>query len=328
MDTFTLVALVFAVALLFEFANGWNDAANSIATIVSTRVLSPLAAVSWAAFWNFFAYFTFGTAVAKTVGENMVDIGKVNEWVLLAGLLGAIFWTGACTYLGLPISVSHALIAGYAGSAIAHAGLIAIKPGGWIKPVIGILVGPFVGLAAAVLITILASWVVRRMAPQKVDRWFRRLQLVSAAAFSIGHGANDAQKGMGIITAALFASGTLTGEYVVHWWVAVPCYLAISGGTLAGGWRVIKTMGQGITKLTPFGGFAAETASALTLFGTAGTGIPASTTHTVTGAIIGVGATRRLTAVRWGVTKRIFIAWITTIPGAAALGAVFYYILG
>ena len=327
MDTFSLLVLVVVVTLLFEFANGWNDSANSIATIVSTRVLKPLPAVAWAAFWNFVAAFGFGTAVAKTIGNEMIHLDMVNEWVLLAGLLGAIAWTGICTWFGLPISVSHSLIAGYAGSAIAHGGLATIIAGGWIKPVVGIVVGPFVGLFASVLLSILASWAVRKMAPQKVDRWFRRLQLASAAAFSLGHGTNDAQKGMGIITAALVTSKVLT-EYEVPFWVIIICHLAIAGGTLAGGWRVIKTMGQGITKLTPFSGFAAETAAALTLFVTAGTGIPASTTHTVTGAIIGVGASRRITAVRWGVTKRIMMAWVTTIPGAATLGVVFYYLLG
>ncbi len=327
MDPSTVLVLIVLVTLLFEFANGWNDAANSIATIVSTRVLTPLPAVAWAAFWNFVAAFVFGTAVAKTIGSKMINLDMVNEWVLLAGLIGAIVWTGACTWMGLPISVSHSLIASYAGSAIAHAGFETIRAGGWIKPVVGIIIGPFAGLFAAVLLSILATWVVRHMAPQKIDRWFRRLQLVSSAAFSLGHGTNDAQKGMGIITAALVTSGVLT-EYEVPFWVIIICHLAIAAGTLGGGWRVIKTMGQSITKLTPFSGFAAETAAAFTLFGTAGTGIPASTTHTVTGAIIGVGASRRITAVRWGVTRRIMLAWVTTIPGAAALGAVFYYLMG
>ncbi|MFQ5778098.1 MAG: anion permease [Terriglobia bacterium] len=327
MDTYTLLALIVATALLFEFANGWNDAANSIATIVSTRVLKPLPAVAWAAFWNFVAAFTFGTAVAKTIGSKMIDLSLVNEWVLLAGLLGAIIWTGVCTWLGLPISVSHSLIGGYAGAAVAHAGFAALIAGGWVKPIAGILLAPFIGLFGSVLISILTSWIVHRHPPQRVDRWFRRLQLLSAAAFSLGHGTNDAQKGMGIITAALVTSGALS-EYEVPFWVIISCHAAIAGGTLAGGWRVIKTMGQRITKLTPFGGFSAESAAALTLFGTAMTGIPASTTHTVTGSIIGVGASRRLTAVRWGITQRILWAWVLTIPGAAALGALFYWLFG
>lgn len=326
MDAQTLLVIIVVSALLFEFANGWNDAANSIATIVSTRVLTPLPAVAWAAFWNFFAAFAFGTEVAKTMGRGLVHLDMVNEQVLLAGLLGAILWTAACTWLGLPISVSHSLMGGYGGAAIAKAGVGALILSGWYKPLIFIFLAPFIGMFIALFISILCSWVVRHQVPRKVDRWFRRLQLLSAAAFSLGHGTNDAQKGMGIITAALFTSGALT-EYKVPFWVIISCHAAIAGGTLAGGWRVIKTMGQRITKLTPFGGFAAETAAAFTLFGTAETGIPASTTHTVTGAIIGVGASRRLTAVRWGVTHRILWAWILTIPGAAALGAALHALL-
>ena len=325
MDSYTLLVIIVVSALLFEFANGWNDAANSIATIVSTRVLTPLPAVAWAAFWNFFAAFVFGTAVAKTMGKGLVHLDLVNEWVLLAGLLGAIIWTTVCTWLGLPISVSHSLMGGYGGAAIAKAGFDAIIVSGWIKPVVFIFLAPFIGLFVAFAVTVLTSWLVRRQAPQRVDKWFRRLQLLSAAAFSLGHGTNDAQKGMGIITAALVTSGSLQ-TYEVPFWVIILCHLAIAGGTMAGGWRVIKTMGQRITKLNPFGGFAAETAGALTLFGTAQAGIPVSTTHTVTGAIIGVGASHGLTAVRWGITRRIMWAWVLTIPGAAALGALLYYL--
>jgi len=324
-DSYTLLVIIVVSALLFEFANGWNDAANSIATIVSTRVLTPLPAVAWAAFWNFFAAFVFGTAVAKTMGKGLVHLDLVNEWVLLAGLLGAIIWTTVCTWLGLPISVSHSLMGGYGGAAIAKAGFDAIIVSGWIKPVVFIFLAPFIGLFVAFAVTVLTSWLVRRQAPQRVDKWFRRLQLLSAAAFSLGHGTNDAQKGMGIITAALVTSGSLQ-TYEVPFWVIILCHLAIAGGTMAGGWRVIKTMGQRITKLNPFGGFAAETAGALTLFGTAQAGIPVSTTHTVTGAIIGVGASHGLTAVRWGITRRIMWAWVLTIPGAAALGALLYYL--
>jgi len=324
-DSYTLLVIIVVSALLFEFANGWNDAANSIATIVSTRVLTPLPAVAWAAFWNFFAAFVFGTAVAKTMGKGLVHLDLVNEWVLLAGLLGAIIWTTVCTWLGLPISVSHSLMGGYGGAAIAKAGFDAIIVSGWIKPVVFIFLAPFIGLFVAFAVTVLTSWLVRRQAPQRVDKWFRRLQLLSAAAFSLGHGTNDAQKGMGIITAALVTSGSLQ-TYEVPFWVIILCHLAIAGGTMAGGWRVIKTMGQRITKLNPFGGFAAEAAGALTLFGTAQAGIPVSTTHTVTGAIIGVGASHGLTAVRWGITRRIMWAWVLTIPGAAALGALLYYL--
>ncbi|MFQ5859495.1 MAG: anion permease [Anaerolineae bacterium] len=323
MDAPTLLIVIVVAALLFEFANGWNDAANSIATIVSTRVLTPLPAVAWAAFWNFVAAFAFGTAVAKTMGKGLVHLHLVNESVLLAGLFGAILWTAACTWLGVPISVSHSLMGGYGGAAVANAGFSALITSGWVKPILFIFMAPFIGMFVAVLVTIATTWLVRRQAPQRVDRWFRRLQLASAAAFSLGHGTNDAQKGMGIITAALVTSGTLP-EYDVPFWVIISCHAAIAAGTVAGGWRVIKTMGQRITKLTPFGGFAAESAAAVTLFGTAATGIPASTTHTVTGAIIGVGTSRRLTAVRWGITRRIMWAWILTIPGAAALGALLY----
>jgi PiT family inorganic phosphate transporter len=322
----TLVALIVAIALLFEFANGWNDAANSIATIVSTRVLSPLVAVVWAAFWNFVAAFAFGTAVAKTMGKGLVHIDMVNEHVIMAGLLGAVIWTSACTWMGLPISVSHSLMGGYGGAAVAKAGFGVLILSGWTLPVVFIFLAPLIGMAAAIVVTAVTSWLVRRQAPRKVDKWFRRLQLVSAAGYSLGHGTNDAQKGMGIITAALVASGYLS-EYEVPFWVIISCHAAIAGGTVAGGWRVIKTMGQRITKLNPFGGFAAESSGALTLFATAQVGIPVSTTHTITGAIIGVGATRRLTAVRWGVTGRIMWAWVLTIPGAFAIGAVLYYLL-
>jgi len=327
-DSQTLLAIIVVSALLFEFANGWNDAANSIATIVSTRVLTPLPAVAWAAFWNFFAAFAFGTAVARTMGKGLVHLDMVNEYVLLAGLFGAIVWTGVCTWLGLPISVSHSLMGGYGGAALAKAGFAAIIVSGWVKPVLFIFLAPFIGLLAAFAVSVATSWLVRRQAPQRVDKWFRRLQLLSAAGYSLGHGTNDAQKGMGIIWAALLSVGALSPA-VQHppWWVIISCHAAIAGGTMAGGWRVIKTMGQRITKLNPFSGFAAETAGALTLFGTAQAGIPVSTTHTITGAIIGVGASHRLTAVRWGITRRIFWAWVFTIPGAAALGALLYYLL-
>lgn len=327
METYGLLALIVVMALLFEFANGWNDAANSIATIVSTRVLTPLPALAWAAFWNFFAAFVFGTAVAKTMGKGLVRLELVNEYVLLTGLMGAIIWTAVCTWMGLPISVSHSLMGGYGGAAVTKAGFAALITSGWIKPILFIFLAPFIGLFVALLVTFATSWVVRNQPPQRVDRWFRRLQLVSAAGYSLGHGTNDAQKGMGIITAALVAAGALK-TYEVPFWVIISCHAAIAGGTMAGGWRVIKTMGQHITKLNPFGGFAAETAGAVTLFGTAQAGIPVSTTHTITGCIVGVGAARRLTAVRWGVTQRILWAWILTIPGAAALAALFYLVLG
>ena len=320
MTGFSLLLVVIFLTLAFEFSNGWHDAANSIATIVSTRVLTPVRAVAWAAFWNFVAAFVFGTAVAKTIGKGMVHIEMVDQKVLLAGLLGAILWNLFTLTLGLPTSSSHALMGGYGGAAVAHAGYGALILGGWTMPVLFIFLSPVIGFLVSCAVTVVTSWIVRRQRPLKVDRWFRRLQLFSAAAYSLGHGTNDAQKGMGIITTALVAGG-LIKSYEVPYWVIVCCHLAMGGGTMAGGWRIIKTMGQRITKLTPFGGFAAEAAGALTLFGTAQFGIPVSTTHTITGAIVGVGASRRLTAVRWGVTRRIVGAWVLTIPGAALIGA-------
>jgi PiT family inorganic phosphate transporter len=326
MSSFHLVILIVAIALAFDFSNGWHDAANSIATVVSTRVLTPGKAVLWAAFWNFIAAFIFGTAVAKTIGKGMVHLESVNEQVLIAGLLGAIAWNLFTLILGLPTSSSHALMGGYGGAAVARAGFGAIILSGWTKPVIFIILAPFIGMIIAILVTIATSWAVRKQSPTKVDRWFRRLQLLSAAGYSLGHGTNDAQKSMGIITTALVAGGLLK-TYSVPFWVIISCHLAMGCGTMAGGWRVVRTMGQRITKLNPFGGFAAETAGALTLIGTAHFGIPVSTTHTITGAIVGVGAARRVTAVHWGVTRRIMWAWLLTIPGAAAIGSGIYYLL-
>lgn len=323
MTSFTLLLIVVFVTLAFEFSNGWHDAANSIATVVSTRVLTPFRAVVWAAFFNFVAAFVFGTAVASTIGKGMVHIELVNQQVLLAGLFGAISWNTITLILGLPTSSSHALMGGYGGAAVAHAGLKALILAGWTKPVLFIFLSPVIGFFVAMTVTIITSWVVRSQRPLRVDKWFRRLQLLSAALYSLGHGTNDAQKGMGIITAAL-AVGGLAKSGQVPRWVIICCHLAMAGGTMAGGWRIIKTMGQRITKLNPFGGFAAETASAVTLFGTAHFGIPVSTTHTVTGAIVGVGSTRRLTAIRWGITRRIVYAWVLTIPGAALFGAVLF----
>jgi len=323
MTSFSLLLFVISLTLAFEFSNGWHDAANSIATVVSTRVLTPFRAVLWAAFWNFVAAFFFGTAVAGTIGKGMVHIELVNQQVLLSGLLGAIIWNLITLILGLPTSSSHALIGGFGGAAVAKAGFRALIFGGWIKPVVFIFLSPLLGMFLGMTVTIITSWIVRRQRPLKVDKWFRRLQLVSAAGYSFGHGTNDAQKGMGIITTALVAGGLLK-SFVVPYWVIICCHLAIAGGTMAGGWRIIKTMGQRITKLNPFGGFAAETAGGLTLVGTATFGIPVSTTHTITGAIVGVGASRRLSAVRWGITRRIVWAWVLTIPGAALLGAILF----
>ncbi len=323
---FPVVVLIVAITLAFDFSNGWHDAANSIATIVSTRVLKPAQAVAWAAFWNFIAAFVFGTAVATTIGTGLVHLQAINEQVLISGLLGAILWNLITLVLGLPTSSSHALMGGYGGAAVARAGFAALILSGWTKPILFIFIAPFVGLFFALVVSITTSWVVRRHSPSTVDMWFRRLQLVSAAGYSLGHGTNDAQKSMGIITTALVAGGLLK-SYAVPFWVILVCHLAMGTGTMAGGWRVVRTMGQRITKLTPFGGFSAETAGALTLIGTAHFGIPVSTTHTITGAIVGVGASRRLTAVRWGVTRRILWVWLLTVPGAAAIGAGIYYVL-
>jgi PiT family inorganic phosphate transporter len=325
-DAFSLLVTVIIVTLAFEFSNGWHDAANSIATVVSTRVLTPMRAVVWAAFWNFVAAFVFGTAVAKTIGKGLVHIEMIDERVLLAGLLGAILWNLITLILGLPTSSSHALMGGYGGAAVASSGFGALIPAGWTMPVLFIFLSPVVGMLAGMAVTVVTSWIVRNQRPLKVDRWFRRLQLLSAAAYSLGHGTNDAQKGMGVITTALVA-GRLLKSYDVPYWVIICCHLAISGGTMAGGWRIIRTMGQRITKLTPFGGFSAEAAGALTLLGTAKFGIPVSTTHTITGAIVGVGASRRLTAVRWGITRRIVFAWMMTIPGAAAIGSAVFHLV-
>jgi inorganic phosphate transporter, PiT family len=323
-NPFHLLLAVIILTLAFEFSNGWHDAANSIATVVSTRVLTPFRAVAWAAFWNFVAAFVFGTAVAKTIGQGLVHIEMVDQKVLLAGLLGAIGWNMLTLILGLPTSSSHALMGGYGGAAVAKAGIVALVPSGWTKPVMFIFLSPIIGMLIGMAVTVATSWIVRKQRPLQVDRWFRRLQLLSAAGYSLGHGTNDAQKGMGIITTALVAGG-LMKTYDVPYWVIICCHLAMGGGTMAGGWRIIRTMGQRITKLTPFGGFAAETAGALTLIATAHFGIPVSTTHTITGAIVGVGASRRLTAVRWGVTRRIVLAWVLTIPGAALLGALLFH---
>jgi PiT family inorganic phosphate transporter len=325
-SSFHLLSVIVVVSLAFDFTNGWHDAASSIATVVSTRVLRPLWAVIWAAFWNFVAPLTFGTAVAATVGKGLVRLDMVTPQVLLAGLLGAILWNYATIRLGIPCSSSHALMGGYGGAAIAAVGFRAIIVHGWVKPVIFIFIGPLIGLVAGVVVTVATSWIVRKQAPQKVDRWFRRLQLVSAAAFSFSHGTNDAQKSMGIITAALVTGGVI-GAYRVPDWVIICCALAMAGGTMSGGWRVVKTMGQRITKLNPFGGFAAETSAAITLIGTAAAGIPASSTQVITGAISGVGASRRLTAVRWGVTRQIMWAWVLTIPCAGLMGAIFDFLM-
>jgi PiT family inorganic phosphate transporter len=325
MQLLIVIALI-AVALAFDYINGFHDAANSIATVVSTRVLSPAQAVIWAAFFNFVAAFWFGTKVAKTIGSGMIDIRAVTFGVIFAGLMGAIIWDLITWYYGLPTSSSHALIGGYAGAAIAHAGLGVILPAGWTKTLIYIVLAPLIGMALALLVTVATLWTFRSSAPRRVDRLFRRLQLVSAAAYRLGHGTNDAQKTMGIIAGVLVTAGYMK-TFTIPLWVILAAHSAIALGTLSGGWRIIHTMGSKITRLTPVGGFAAETAGAITLLIASSQGIPVSTTHTITGAIVGVGATRRLSAVRWGVAGRIVWAWILTIPMAALIGAVTYFLV-
>ena len=322
----TIVVGLILVALFFDYINGFHDAANSIATVVSTRVLSPGKAVIWAAFFNFVAAFTFGTAVAKTVGSGMIDVHIVTFAVILGGLVGAIVWDLITWYFGLPTSSSHALIGGYAGAAVAKAGFAAIIPGGWTKTIIFIFLSPLIGLVAGLGLMTAIFWIFRWTPPSRVDRWFRRLQLLSAAFFSLNHGANDAQKTMGIIAGVLFAAGYIQ-KFEIPFWVVLLAHTAIGLGTLAGGWRIIHTMGSKITQLQPVGGFAAETGAALALLTATLAGVPVSTTHAITGAIVGVGATRRLSAVRWGVAGQIVWAWVLTIPAAFSIAAAAYMLL-
>jgi len=320
----TVVGLI-AVALSFDFINGFHDAANSIATVVSTRVLSPGQAVIWAAFFNFVAAFTFGTAVAKTIGKGMIDISAVSFAVIFGGLVGAIVWDLITWYYGLPTSSSHALIGGYAGAAVAKAGLGVIILSGWTKTLLYIVLAPMMGLVLGFLIEVAIYWIFRSSPPLRVDHIFRRLQLVSAALYSLGHGTNDAQKTMGIIAGVLFTAGLLKA-FTIPVWVILAAHAAIALGTLTGGWRIIHTMGTRITKLQPVGGFAAETAGAATLFIASHFGVPVSTTHTITGAIVGVGSAKRASAVRWGVAGNIVWAWIFTIPASAFVAGVAYWI--
>jgi PiT family inorganic phosphate transporter len=323
---FWIVVGLITVALVFDYINGFHDAANSIATVVSTRVLSPGKAVVWAAFFNFVAAFTFGTAVANTVGAGMIDIHVVTFSVIFAGLFGAIIWDLITWYYGLPTSSSHALVGGYAGAAVAKAGFGAIVAGGWTKTIIFIFLSPLIGLAAGLGLMVGIHWLFRWTPPSRVDRWFRRLQLLSAAFFSLNHGANDAQKTMGIIAGVLFTAGYIQ-TFHIPFWVVLIAHTAIGLGTLAGGWRIIHTMGSKITKLQPVGGFAAETGAALALMTATLIGVPVSTTHAITGAIVGVGSTRRLSAVRWGVAGQIVWAWVLTIPAAFTVAAVTYKLL-
>ncbi len=319
-----LVIIIIVLALLFDFLNGMNDAANSIATVVSTRVLNPRTAVVWAAVFNFAAAFIFGVHVAKTIGKGVVDTKYVDAWMLLATLVAAVGWTHVCTHKGLPISVSHALVGGLIGAGIARAGTEALVGAGILKIALFILVAPLIGALLGFGLMVAVFWICRKATPSGVDRWFRRLQLVSAAAYSLGHGTNDAQKTMGIIAVLLYTTGHLGGEFYVPLWVVLACYLAISLGTLAGGWRVIETLGMRMAKLRPVHGFCAETAAASSILLSTVGGIPVSTTHTITGAIIGVGATTTLSAVRWGVAYRIVWAWVLTIPGTALVSFILF----
>ncbi len=323
----SVVIFIIVVALIFDFINGFHDAANSIATVVSTRVLTPLQAVVWAAFFNFIAAFGFGVSVATTVGKGVVEPAIVDQWVILAGLVGAIVWDLATWYWGLPTSSSHALIGGFAGAAIVKAGFGSLVAAGLIKIGIFMVLAPLIGFTVGFLMMLITIWTFRRATPGRVDWVFRRMQLVSAAAYSLGHGTNDAQKTMGIIAVLLFTTGYLGPEFYVPFWVIMAAHAAIGLGTLMGGWRIVKTMGMRITKLRPVGGFCAETAGAVTLIGTAIAGIPVSTTHTITGSIMGVGALQRFSAVRWGVAGRIITAWIVTIPASAAVAAATWFLL-
>jgi PiT family inorganic phosphate transporter len=338
--TVAFVLLIVVVALVFDYINGFHDAANSIATVVSTRVLSPGVAVMWAAFFNFAAFIIFGTRVAKTIGGDLVRIDLISQdlrlYVLFSALLGAIIWNLITWYLGLPTSSSHALIGGYGGAAIASYGGVSglLKPEGWIKTLVFIVASPLIGLVLGFLLMVAVYWLFRKSSPSQVDRTFRIGQLFSAAAYSLGHGGNDAQKTMGIITAVLATNGMFglkMGEQGalpgIPFWVVLAAHAAIAGGTLSGGWRIVHTMGSRITKLKPVGGFCAETAGAITLFGATYAGIPVSTTHTITGAIVGVGSTRRLSAVKWGVAGRIIWAWVATIPISAAIAAASYLVV-
>jgi PiT family inorganic phosphate transporter len=322
-----LIGLI-AVALAFDFLNGLHDAANSIATIVSTRVLRPQYAVAWAAFFNFIAFLFFGLHVAETLGTGIVAATVIDPRVVFGALMGAISWNLITWALGIPSSSSHALVGGLIGAGIAKAGPGAIVWGGLLPTTAAIVASPLIGFLLALMLVLALSWIFVRSTPFGVDRTFQRLQFVSASLYSLGHGGNDAQKTMGIIAVLLYSQGHLGGEFHVPFWVVITCQIAMALGTLFGGWRIVKTMGSKITRLTPMQGFCAETGGAITLFGATWLGIPVSTTHTITGAIIGVGAARKMSAVRWSVANNIVVAWIVTIPASAFIAALFYWLSG
>lgn len=316
--------IIIFLALVFDFYNGMNDAANSIATIVSTRVLTPGQAVAWAAFFNFFAAFVFGVSVATTIGKGIVDVTIVDNFVIFSGVVGAIILTSTATHFGLPISVSHAIIGGYGGAAIIKAGFQALIFSGYIKVLIFIFLAPLLGMFMALVFSVITLWIVRDKVPSKVDLYFRKLQLISSALFSLSHGSNDAQKTIGIITIVLFTNNLIGSTFYVPFWVIILSHFVIAMGTLVGGWKVIRTLGMRVTKLTPFGGFSAETSAGLTVILATLLGIPVSTTHTITGAIIGVGSINRFSAVRWGVARNILWAWVLTIPLSAIFAMITY----
>jgi inorganic phosphate transporter, PiT family len=322
-----VLILLVALALAFDFMNGFHDAANAIATVVSTGVLKPGQAVVWAATFNFIALFVFGLSVAATISKGMIDPNVVDYHVIFGALVGAIAWNVITWYFGIPSSSSHALLGGMIGAAVAKAGTGSLIGAGILKTVAFIFVAPLLGFLLAALLMIAVSWAGRRATPRKIDKWFRRGQLVSCALYSLGHGSNDAQKTLGIIWLLLITAGFATKDVnTLPYWAIISCYAAISLGTLFGGWRIVKTMGQKITKLKPVGGFCAETGGAMTLFIASTAGIPVSTTHTITGAIVGVGASRKLTAVRWGIAGNIVWAWIFTIPASAFMSAVAWWV--
>lgn len=318
--------IIILLALVFDFYNGMNDAANSIATVVSTRVLTPGQAVTWAAFFNFAAAFIFGVSVANTIGKGIVDVSIVDNQVIFSGLIGAIILSATATHFGMPISVSHSIIGGYGGAGIAKAGFGAIVLSGYTKVVIFIFLAPIMGYIIALIFSLITLWIVRKKSPFKVDKYFRKLQLVSAALYSLSHGSNDAQKTIGIIAVVLFTNGILGNTFYIPYYVIMMSYTVIALGTLVGGWKVIKTLGMRVTKLTPFGGFSAEAASGITISLASIWGIPVSTTHTITGSIIGVGSIKGFSAVRWGVARNILWAWVLTIPLSAAFAMLTYYI--
>ena len=334
MTPLTLAVLIIGIALIFDYINGFHDAANSIATIVATRVLTPLQAVAWAAFFNFVAAFVFGTAVAKTVGSGFVNLHLVTPYVLLAGLIGAIAWDLITWWLGLPTSSSHALIGGYAGAAVAHAALVrgathsleGLIVGQWPLTLTFIFAAPLIGLVSAYILMIAVYWLFKDFSPSKMDKWFRKLQLLSAATFSLSHGANDAQKTMGIITGVLVASGFQKG-FEIHLWVILAAHAAIAMGTLSGGWRIVHTMGGRLTRLRPRTGFCAETGAAAAVLLATHLGLPVSTTHAIAGAIAGVGSIQRMKAVRWGIATNIVWAWVLTIPASAIIAYCSYLVL-